>query len=306
MNKNRMLVTLAVCAAIALWLAGCASASPPVKPSTTPQTSAPQQQNLKSTYYGVNLEEFPPNVREWIVNTGFPKQKMEGPAMTNPTLRAWWSEDNNAVLFEAAYIVANGYEGAGNRKVWGQGAAYRGSGNIYDMYGEYAKYHTLRYNWELKQEVERLLREDSAYAEVIAFAKQLCSEIEYDWASFSGYTGSKVIPTPGLRRHVCDGYANEVMDKVLALKSVRAVQKWSSPGHAWNVLQLVDGRTLYFDLTWFDNEHINHETGRVYQTDDYRWENITFDRELFYHSNVGYGTRVFHHKAGTMGREVRK
>ena len=30
------------------------------------------------------------------------------------------------------------------------------------------------------------------------------------------------------------------MDKALALNSVMAVQKWSSPGHAWNVLELVD------------------------------------------------------------------
>ena len=109
-----------------------------------------------------------------------------------------------------------------------------------------------------------------------------------------------------MRYAVCAGYANEVMEKALALNSVREVQKWRSPGHAWNVLKLVDGRTLYFDLTWFDNEHINHETGEIYQTDDYGWNNITFFEHLFRFSNIGYSTRQFTHNHGRMESEIRK
>jgi hypothetical protein len=105
---------------------------------------------------------------------------------------------------------------------------------------------------------------------------------------------------------VCDGYSNDVMDKSLSLKCVKSIEKWTGPNHAWNVINLVDGRTLYFDLTWFDNEHINEETGIIYQTDDYDWENITFNEDLFRHSNVGYGTGMFSHDKGKFDKIVRK
>ncbi|MCL2186195.1 MAG: hypothetical protein FWB86_10135 [Treponema sp.] len=257
-------------------------------------------------YYGANLGFFPPKVRDFIINTQFTKDRMERPHMLNPSLRVWWSEDNNKVLMEASYTTASGYVGAGTVEKWGQGANYSGSSAIFDMYGEYAYYHTFKFEYEHSLYVEQLLKTDPAYAEIISFAKKLCAEIEYDWANFSGYSGARARPTPGLRRHVCDGYANEVMEKILQLSSVQAVQKWTSPGHAWNVIKLTDGRTLYFDLTWFDNEHINQETGAVYQTDDYNWTNITFHEHLFRFSNVGYGQRVFHHNVGQFNREIRK
>jgi len=256
-------------------------------------------------WYGANLGYFPPEAREFIMNSAFTKEKMEQRSMINPTLKVWWSEDNNRILMEASYTIAPGYIGAGTVSTWGQGAHYSGSSTIFDTYGRYAYYQTLRFKYEHKLDVERRLRTDPAFAEIIAFAKQLCAEIEYDWASFSGYRGP-VKPTPGLRRAVCDGYANEVMEKVLRLPSVSAVQRWTGPGHAWNVLKLVDGRTLFFDLTWFDNEHINSETGVIYQTDDYGWNNITFHEHLFRFSNVGYGSRQFTHNLGRLDNEVRK
>jgi len=96
------------------------------------------------------------------------------------------------------------------------------------------------------------------------------------------------------------------MEKVLELNSVSAVQKWTSEGHSWNVLKLTDGRTLYFDLTWFDNEYINYETGEIHQTDDYDWKNITFYEHLFRFSNIGYETNVFHHNTGVFCHEITK
>ncbi|GBU28981.1 hypothetical protein R84B8_02543 [Treponema sp. R8-4-B8] len=253
-------------------------------------------------YYGANIGYFPPKARDWIINIAFARDKMEKPYMTNSSLNAWWSEDNNKILFEASYILLEGYVGAGTLQTWGQGAYYSGSSKIFDTYGKYAVYQTLRFNYEYRLDVEMQLRNDLMYAEVIEFAKQLCAEIEYDWANFSGYKGP-VKPTPGLRYSVCDGYANEVMDKILQLNSVKSVEKWASPGHAWNVLKLVDGRTLYFDLTWFDNESINTETGEIYQTDDYGWENITFYEHLFRFSNIGLGSKVFHHNIGKFVKE---
>jgi hypothetical protein len=256
-------------------------------------------------YYGTNLAPFPPKVREWVINVAFTKEKMEQPYMTNSELKVWWSDDNNEVLFEASYIITEGYVGAGTIATWGQGARYSGNSAIFDIYGEYAKYKTLRFEWELKLETERLLKNDPAYAEIIEFAKQLCDEIEYDWANYSAYNGP-VKPNASKKHFVCGGYANEVMDRIFILGCVQAVQKWSSPGHAWNIIQLVDGRTLFFDLTWFDNEDINEETGEIYQTDDYGWENITFYTDLFRYSNIGYGVKIFHHNAGKFVNEIMK
>ncbi len=255
-------------------------------------------------YYGANLGIFPPKVRDWIMNTAFTKENMEKPSMKESSLKVWWSEDNNAVLMEASYIIAEGYVGAGTLKTWGS-TRYPGSSSIFNTYGKYAEYHTLRFKYEHKLDVERQLKNDPVYAEVIEFAKQLCVEIEYDWANFGGYNGP-VKSTPGKKLAVCDGYANEVMDKILQLSSVKSVEKWTSPGHAWNVLKLVDGRTLYFDLTWFDNEYINTETGEIYQTDDYDWENITFYEHLFRFSNVGIESKVFHHNLGEFDKEIQK
>jgi len=254
-------------------------------------------------HYGADLGQFPPVAREWIMNVQFTKERMERPFMLDSSLRVWWSDDNNRVLMEASYTVAPGYIGAGTVETWGETAHYSGSPTIFTTYGEYAYYQTFRFKYEYSLYVEHLIKTDAAFAEIMAFAKQLSSEIEYDWANFSGYTGP-VQRTLGKRYAVCDGYANEVMQKALALPSVSAVQKWTSPGHAWNVLKLVDGRTLYFDLTWFDNEHIDHETGEIFET-DYGWANITFHEHLFRFSNIGYGAGVFHHNMGTLYSEVK-
>jgi hypothetical protein len=255
-------------------------------------------------YYGANIGRFPPQVRNWIVNEQFTKSKMEAHDKLNPQLRAWWSDDNNTVLFEASYTIAPGYVGAGTRETWGTGVYYSG-GNL-QPYGQYAKYKTLQFEYDLKRETEYLIAHDPAYTEVINFAKGLCRVLEYDWANFNGYRGARPVRTPGMRYAVCDGYADEVMNKALSLQSVKSVEKWTGPNHAWNVINLIDGRTLYFDLTWFDNEHINEKTGTVYQTDDYDWENITFNEDLFRHSNVEYGTRTFTHDQGKFATIVRK
>ena len=256
-------------------------------------------------YYGANLGYFPPEARDWIMNVQFPKEEMEKSFMKSPSIKVWWSINNNRVLMEASYTVGEGYVGAGKCKTWGQEAKFQGSSKIFKTYGEYAYYHTLRFKYEHKLDVERQLKEDTAFAEIIEFAKQLGKEIEYDWANFSAYKGP-VKPTPGKRYAVCAGYANEVMEKVLELKSVESVERWTSSDHAWNVLNLVDGRTLHFDLTWFDNESINEETGEIYETDDYGWKNITFDKRLFRFSGVGYGSGVFHHDIGKLDSKITK
>ena len=260
-------------------------------------------------YYGANLGYFPPGAREYIMNTAFPKEKMEQPWVTDPFLYVRWSDDNNTVLMEAYYTPAEGYAGAGTVQTLEDKYKYSGSPAIFERYGKYAYYHTLRFKYEYSLYVRNLLENDPVFkeindpvfAEIIDFAKKLSAEIEYDWANYSGYEGP-VKPTPGKRRAVCDGYTEEVMRKALKLPSVLAVQRWRGANHAWNVLILVDGRTLYFDLTWFDNESIN-EKGEIYQTDDYNWENITFFEHLFRFSNVEYGANEFNHNFGRLEGE---
>jgi hypothetical protein len=254
-------------------------------------------------YYGANIGQFPPQARDWIVNKAYTKDIMESVWMIDSQLSAWWSDDGNSVVCEASYIVADGYVGAGTKTSWG--AATYGGGNL-QSYGQYAKYQTLKFKYDLKREAEYLVENDPVFAEVINFAKQLCHEIEYDWTNFDGYQGAKPIRTPGMNYAVCDGYANEAMDKVLLLNCVKSVEKWTSPGHAWNVINLADGRTLYFDSTWFDNEHIDAATGEIFQTDDYGWANITFNEGLFRHSNIGYGTEIFCHDQGKFEKIIRK
>jgi len=255
-------------------------------------------------HYGANLGFFPPKARDWIINEAFSKERMERAYMLDSSLKVWWSDDNNTILFEASYTIAPGYKGAGTRETWGTGARYGGGKTIFDTYGQYAYYQTLRFEYEYDLYMQYSLKNDPVFAEIINFAKKLCNEIEYDWQNYSGYTGAKAVRTPGKRYAVCSGYTDEVFQKVLnELNSVRTVERWIGPSHAWNVLKLVDGRTLYFDLTWFDNESINHNTGIVYQTDDYGWFNITFHEHLFRFSNVAYGSKTFTHDAGSFSNE---
>jgi len=256
------------------------------------ETTRQNPASSRIVYYGANIGQFPPKIRDWIINKGFPKEKMEKVWMKDSKLKAWWSDDGNAVLFEASYTLAKGYKGAGKRKTWGSGAGY--SGPNLKNYKKYAKYRTLKFRYALKRESENLVKNDPAYAEVIDFARQLSGKIEYNWAEYDGYKGATPVKTPGLKYAVCSGYTDEVMKKVLILKYVASVEEWTSDNHSWNILNLVDGRKLYFDLTWFDNEHINHETGLIYQTDDYDWENITFNEALFKYSNVSYSGSYSH------------
>ena len=259
----------------------------------------------ESNYFGADLTRFPPEARKWIMTEAFTVERMTQPFMIDSKLAVEWSDDGNSLRFEASYVMAPKYQGAGNVTTWGQGAYYTGDETIYERFGEHAKYHTMKFRWSYRQSCRERLSQDEAYAQVIAFASRLCDELEYDWGNFSAYRNAPAVRTPGKKYCVCDGYANEAMAGFLQLDCVQAVQKWTSGNHAWNVILLTDGRTLYCDLTWFDNEHIDEQTGRIVQKEDYDWENITFDRELFNYSNLSYGEGVFEHLYGRLASEKR-
>lgn len=130
-------------------------------------------------------------------------------------------------------------------------------------------------------------------------AQSLCYEIEYDWGSLNGYKG-KYQPSTNKKQSVCDGYANEVCKQFLNFDFVSSVEKWSGANHAWNVVNLIDGRKLYVDLCWFDGEVLDQETGLIQETDNYRWLNITYDKTEFTYSGVGYGSTKFCHAYGKL------
>ena len=309
MIKNLFIALSAVL--ILICFSGCKTAPEPVKNDPPVEfITLPEIVYPTIMYYGADLGRFPANVRDWIINTQFTTAKMELPYMMKSSLKAWWSDDNDTVLMEASYIVAPCFIDAGTTRTWGLNASYSGSPDLLRIYGKNARYRTLRFRYDYSLYSDNLLKTDSAFAEIIDFAKRLCAEIEFDWANYPEYRGHYK-KTLGKRQALSGGYADEVMGKALQLRSVKAVQKWTSSAsrqsaHAWNVLKLTDGRTLYFDLSWFDNEQIDMKTGVVYQTDDYDWANITFYEHLFRFSNIGYGTNVFHHDFGTLESELSK
>jgi hypothetical protein len=129
---------------------------------------------------------------------------------------------------------------------------------------------------------------DAAYEEIIELAKRLSDELEYDWTSREDYDGVTPIQTPGKRLRQCNGYAIEMMENAIKLKSVKSVEHWratpatGAPGnHSWNIIKLVDGRILYCDLRSFATNRINAETGEIYYAEDYRWNKISFDEKAF-------------------------
>jgi len=248
-----------------------------------------------SNYYGTNLLLFPASVRKWVVED-FSIEDMSEPWMEDPKLNVWWGDDGRAYV-EVTFTVD------GTTESFVGGSYGYDEAKLTQKYGEYAKFQTLKFKHELKIEAEQRMLNDPAFAEIIAFAKKLCEEIEYDWSNAYKINVKK---TPGKRQAMCSGYADEVKETVLQLNCVKAVQLWSAPDHAWNVLVLEDGRTLYFDLTWFDNEYIDEANRKIIQLDDYRWANITFDEELFKYSGIGYGTGEFTHALGKFEREIKK
>ena len=71
----------------------------------------------ESDYFGADLTQFPPEIREWIMEEAFSVEKMTAAYMLDSKLKANWSEDGNSVLFEASYTIAPNYKGAGSRKI---------------------------------------------------------------------------------------------------------------------------------------------------------------------------------------------
>jgi len=293
MKRNNLFMTV-------LLFTGCLTVATPemVTTETKPITSTMEITPIDySNYYGANLLQFPAGIRKWVVED-FTREDMSW--MENPKLNLWWGDDGKA------YVEILCTVGEGQIESFGGGSYGYNWYELIKIYGEYAaKFQTLKFKHQLKVEAEQRIQNDVVFAEIIEFAKQICDELEYDWNHYFAYKGNTVKQTPGKKHVVCSGYASE-FEKVLQLKSVKSVQLWAAPQHAWNVLILEDGRTLYVDTTWFDNQYINPITGEITQLDDYNWSNITFDKEIFTYSGIGYSSGEFTHAFGQLVKEIIK
>lgn len=241
-------------------------------------TQLPEVQPINED--NLNLGNFPRVIRNWINNDILP--------IYGKDINIEWLNDYQVrVLYNVGSIT------------------YGDSVALKRMYGKYAKYQSFKYQHYIEQRVEWQITNDIAYKEIINTAKTLCNEIEYDWGNFRGYNG-KFQPSPNKKQCVCDGYANIVCEQFLRFDFVTSVEKWIGGNHAWNIINFMDGRKLYVDLCWFDGEMLDKESGQIEESDMYNWLNITYNKEEFMHSNIGYGTNKFCHLYGKLYKTFKK
>jgi hypothetical protein len=196
--------------------------------------------------------------------------------------------------------VSYGYTYSYDRTPASNGGYYSAVANKYHNAGWWSWGDDIL-NWA---DAQALLKSDPYYKAVYDIIIDIGNKIDYNWAGFSSYHGAKPIPTPGRRLEVCEGYSNIVSQRLQILPCVSKIFKMSVPGvHAWNELLLINGRKLYVDATWFDNDHIDENTGKTTYKPDWNWDNLTYDVAKFNRS-VSYGTREQTHASPRAVREV--
>jgi len=108
--------------------------------------------------------------------------------------------------------------------------------------------------------------------------REVITKFKYDWDSYLGGRSRSHQESISAGLGICDVYAHFTKD-VLTAAGYR-VEIWSSPGrHSWNHVIMPDGRILYIDTTWYDNEYENHPTTPA--PDLYCPWYITYDKNLF-------------------------
>jgi hypothetical protein len=123
-------------------------------------------------------------------------------------------------------------------------------------------------------------RKDAAFAAIEDVIYKIALETDYD---YFGAFGMAVKYRAGVKRKaVCDGYADAVVAELRNHPLVRRVVKASSVrgNHAWNIVYLQDGRTLYCDSTWYDSNSIDSE-GYVVHVPQRDGADLTFDVNEF-------------------------
>jgi hypothetical protein len=142
-------------------------------------------------------------------------------------------------------------------------------------------------------------RKDPAFSDIEKTFFQLATDIDFDY--WGAYTIRVKYRDPNQRIAFAAGYAQAVFDAFTSSPLVDSVEIWGGgDNHAWNVINLKDGRKLYADLTWYDCNTLDKE-GFVEHVPDRNGAYLTFDIDEF--NSCGFaidnatGKLVAHHFA---------
>ncbi|MCL2802228.1 MAG: RICIN domain-containing protein [Treponema sp.] len=124
---------------------------------------------------------------------------------------------------------------------------------------------------------------DTAFREIERIVHRVGNEIVYDHARLEKNAGRNLrFRDELIRREVCAGYSDAVIEALQGHPLVERVEYWRSSigNHAWNLIVLKDGREIYTDATWYDGDYID-DNGFIINHPG-RWGvNLTFDINEF-------------------------
>jgi hypothetical protein len=122
---------------------------------------------------------------------------------------------------------------------------------------------------------------DPDYRKIVDILEaEVVTKLQYDWDSYLNKKSRSYEEAVKAGLGICDVYARRTED--VLTKAGYKVERWSSStgNHTWNHVIMPNGKTLYIDVTWYDNCYDNHPTvPPVY--DYYAPWYITYDKNLF-------------------------
>ncbi|MCL2831823.1 MAG: hypothetical protein FWD78_01510 [Treponema sp.] len=122
------------------------------------------------------------------------------------------------------------------------------------------------------------MRKDPSLGKVYDILLSVAQDMDYDYNKV-GIPVKFVTPAP--LTGVCDDYAGLLIKRLTdaRISGVSNITKVSGLNHSWVTLRY-NGRLLYLDATWFD-ENVIDETGTVVHTPYKDPRNMTFDNDIF-------------------------
>jgi hypothetical protein len=151
-----------------------------------------------------------------------------------------------------------------------------------------------RYSDILRAELDLAeMRKDPNLDKVYQILLSVATDIDYDYPAI----GRAANFTPGVRKEVCDGYADELILRLnsAGIPGVTNTQKIAGQNHAWVYLNY-KGKTLALDATWFDTNNIM-ENGYVDHNPHKQPMNITFNTDIF----TNHGAHHIQNGPGSLG-----
>jgi hypothetical protein len=194
------------------------------------------------------------------------------------TYRFFYNEEGQGRL---EYTVSSNGTTWHGTHTWGNSTGSIGNGKI--------NYKSTQKNDDEAEARIEERRKDPAFAEIERIVLQIATDYDYDFYGAYGKVVKYRVPT--VKKAVCDGYADAVLQAFNNHPLVERVDKWSSNvgNHAWDVIVLKDGRKLYCDTTWYDSNSIDDE-GYVVHVPARNPVDLTFDINEFNSSGGAINT----------------